>query len=228
MICLGLALATQQPAWLFLPFEAILIWEHRGLKEAIGRLSMAGGIALAINLPFIVWNFHAWLAGVLAPVADPMYPSGVGVVALGLTPIFPLLPAAAYTALEALAMLFCIAWYWRICKSRPEAAMLLAVQHDPALLFHNRLSYPRLLRPAQRSLLDMLTSDLLAALARRDLAALQEVHLRINDAIVREGRAAYAALGKPYPGSEEGDAAIRAFYEHEWPSAVSGVAAGFA
>jgi len=107
-------------------------------------------------------------------------------------------------------------------------AMLLAVQHDPALLFHNRLSYPRLLRPEQRSLLDMLTSDLLAALGRRDLAALQEVHLRINDAIVREGRAAYAALGKPYPGSEEGDAAIRAFYEQEWPSAVSGEAAGFA
>jgi hypothetical protein len=37
------------------------------------------------------------------------------------------LPTVAYTSLEALAMLFCIAWYWRICKSRPEAALLLAV-----------------------------------------------------------------------------------------------------
>ncbi len=126
-LCLGLALATKQPAWLFLPFYAILIWRHKGLKEAIERLSMAGVIALAINLPFMLWNFHAWLAGVLAPVADPMFPSGVGVVALGLTPILPLLPGVVYTALEALAMLFCIAWYWRICKSRPEAAMLLAV-----------------------------------------------------------------------------------------------------
>jgi Glycosyltransferase family 87 len=127
ILCLGLALATKQPAWLFLPFYAILIWQHGGLKEAVGRLSMAGLIALAFNLPFILWNPHAWLAGVLAPVADPMYPSGVGVVALGLTPIFPLLPGVAYSALEAVAMLFCIAWYWRICKSRPEAAMLLAV-----------------------------------------------------------------------------------------------------
>jgi hypothetical protein len=127
LLCLGLALATKQPAWLFLPFYAILMWRHRGLKEAVGRLSMAGVIALAINLPFMLWNFHAWLAGVLAPVADPMYPSGVGLVALGLTPILPLLPSVAYTALEALAMLFCIAWYWRICKSRPEAALLLAV-----------------------------------------------------------------------------------------------------
>lgn len=127
MLCLGLALATKQPAWLFLPFYAILIWQYRGLKEAVGRLSMAGVIALAINLPFMAWNFHAWLAGVLAPIADPMFPSGVGLVALGLTPLLPLLPGVVYTALEALAMLFCIAWYWRICKSRPEAAMLLAV-----------------------------------------------------------------------------------------------------
>jgi Glycosyltransferase family 87 len=126
-LCLGLAISTKQPAWLFLPFYAILIWQHRGLKEAIGRLSMAGVLAVAINLPFMLWNFHAWLAGVLAPVADPMFPSGVGVVALGLTPALPLLPSVVYTALEALAMLFCIAWYWRICKSRPEAAMLLAV-----------------------------------------------------------------------------------------------------
>ncbi len=127
IVCLGLAFATKQPAWLFLPFYAILIWRHRGLKEAIGRVSMAGVIALTINLPFILWNFHAWLAGVLAPVADPMFPSGVGLVALGLTPILPLLPNVVYSALEALAMLFCIAWYWRICKTRPEAAMLLAV-----------------------------------------------------------------------------------------------------
>jgi uncharacterized membrane protein len=127
VIFLGLACATKQLAWYFLPFYAILIWRSSGLREALSRLSIASAIALAINLPFILWNAHAWLAGVLAPIADPMYPSGVGVVALGLSPLFPLLPAAVYTALEVLAMLFCIMWYWRICKSRPEAAMLLAM-----------------------------------------------------------------------------------------------------
>jgi Glycosyltransferase family 87 len=127
VLCLGLALATKQPAWLFLPFYAILVWRYNGLKEALARLSVAGVIALAINLPFIVWNPHTWLAGVLAPVADPMYPSGAGLVALGLTPISPLLPSVVYSALEAVAMLLCMAWYWRICRSRPESAMLLAV-----------------------------------------------------------------------------------------------------
>ena len=127
ILCLGLACATKQLAWYFLPLYVILIWRHSGPREALARLSIAGAIALAINLPFILWNAHAWLAGVLAPVADPMYPSGVGVVALGLSPLFPLLPAAVYTVLEALTMLFGIAWYWHICKSRPEAAMLLAM-----------------------------------------------------------------------------------------------------
>jgi uncharacterized membrane protein len=127
IIFLGLAFATKQLAWFFIPFYAILIWRDFNLRETIGRLSVAGCLALAINLPFIVWNPHAWLAGVLAPIADPMYPLGVGLVALSSTPLLPILPAVVYTALEALAMLFCISWYWRICKSRPEAAMLLAV-----------------------------------------------------------------------------------------------------
>ena len=99
-------------------------------------------------------------------------------------------------------------------------AMLMAAQIDPRLLFHNRLSYPRLLPSERRMQLDALTGDLLAALAQRDLMALRDVHLRINDMIVREGRAAYGALGMAYPGSEEGDAAIRAFYEREWPAAI--------
>ncbi len=96
-------------------------------------------------------------------------------------------------------------------------ALLMAVQTDPALLFHNRFSYPRLLRPEQRAELDGLTRVLLEAVVRRDLAAMRDAHLRIYDALVREGRAAYAALGMEYPGTEAGDAAIRAFYERDWP-----------
>src|SRR5713101_2196179 len=124
---LGLALSSKQISWFFVPFYALMIWRLYNFKESIRRLSIAGIVALLINLPFILWNPHAWLAGVMAPVADPMYPMGVGLVALSSAPALPLLPGVVYTALEALAMLFCIAWYWRICKSRPEAAMLLAV-----------------------------------------------------------------------------------------------------
>ena len=95
----------------------------------------------------------------------------------------------------------------------------MAAQVEPRLLFKNRLTVARLLRPEQQAELDALTSELLAALHRRDLPALRDVHLRINAAMVREGRAAFAALGLPYPGTEAGDASIRAFFERDWPLA---------
>jgi len=94
---------------------------------------------------------------------------------------------------------------------------MMAAQVDPRYLFKNRFSVPRLLRPEQRERLDALTAEVLDALARRDTVALRDAHLRIDDALVEEGRAACAALGIPYPGDKEGDAAIRAFYEREWP-----------
>ena len=125
-IFLGLAAASKQPAWLFIPFYAILIYHRYGAQEALRRLGVAGVIFLAINLPFILWDPQAWLAGVFAPVADPMFPLGVGLVGLGTTPIFSFLPSSAYAVMEGVAMLLCLVWYWRICRSRPEAAMLLA------------------------------------------------------------------------------------------------------
>lgn len=126
-ICLGLALASKQIAWFFVPFYALMAWRQHNLAEAVRRLTIAGVIALAINLPFILWNPQAWLAGVLAPVADPMFPLGVGLVSLGQTPLLPILPPAVYAILEGIALLLALAWYWRLCKGHPEAAMLLAV-----------------------------------------------------------------------------------------------------
>ncbi|SRR6266571_75696 len=123
----GLALATKQIAWFFIPFYVIMVWQHYGWKQLIQRLAVAGCIALAFNLPFILWNPQAWLAGVLAPVADPMFPLGVGLINLSATHLLPYFPAWVYTTLEAIAMLAALIWYWRLSKTRPEAAFLLAV-----------------------------------------------------------------------------------------------------
>ena len=124
---LGLALASKQQAWLFVPFYAIMVWRQHNFMEVVRRLLIAGGIALVINLPFILWNPQAWFAGVMAPVADPMFPSGVGIIGLSSTPLLPFFPPWVYEVLECTAMLVALAWYWRLCKERPEAAMLLAV-----------------------------------------------------------------------------------------------------
>jgi uncharacterized membrane protein len=124
---LGLALASKQQAWLFVPFYALMVWRQDNFMEVVRRLLIAGGVALAINLPFILWNPQAWFSGVMAPVVDPMFPSGVGIIGLSSTPLLPFFPPWVYEVLECMAMLVALAWYWRLCKERPEAAMLLAV-----------------------------------------------------------------------------------------------------
>ena len=126
-IFLGLALASKQLAWFFIPFYAIMVWRQYNFMEVVRRLTIAAVIALAINLPFILWNPHAWLAGVMAPISDPMFPMGAGLISLSSTPLLPVFPQAVYDVLEVGAMLAAFLWYWRLCKKRPEAAMLLAV-----------------------------------------------------------------------------------------------------
>ncbi|HXZ04025.1 MAG TPA: hypothetical protein VEH81_04285 [Ktedonobacteraceae bacterium] len=124
---LGMALSSKQISWFFVPFYAIMIWRQYNFLESVRRLSIAGIVALLINLPFMLWNFHAWIAGVMAPMADPMFPEGVGIISLSSTPLLPLFPQMGYDILELAAMLVALLWYWRICKERPEAAMVLAI-----------------------------------------------------------------------------------------------------
>lgn len=99
-------------------------------------------------------------------------------------------------------------------------ALLMAARVDPALAFKNRLSFPRRLPEKQRAELESLTAAMIGALAARSPAALLAAHLRVHGAIIREGRALYDAIGQPYPGTAAGDAAVRAFYQREWPEAL--------
>jgi hypothetical protein len=126
-LLLGLALASKQIAWFFLPFYIILIWRTKGRQEAIGRAVIAGGVMMAINLPFLLWNPQAWLAGILAPVVDPMFPLGIGLINLSIAHLIPFLPFLLYPLLEYGALGCACIWYWRLCRQHPEAAMLLAV-----------------------------------------------------------------------------------------------------
>lgn len=123
----GLAMASKQIAWFFAPFYLILIWRNYGFKEAIHRMAIASGLGLLINLPFIMWDWKAWVIGMMAPMSDPMFPLGVGLINLSATDLLPYFPQTVYTLLEGLAMLLMLVWYWHLCRKRPEAAMMLAV-----------------------------------------------------------------------------------------------------
>jgi uncharacterized membrane protein len=104
-----------------------MTWRNYGFKEAIHRLAIASGLGLLINLPFILWDWKAWSTGMMAPVADPMFPLGVGLINLSETHLLPYLPQTVYTLLECAALLLVLIWYWHLCRKRPEAAMLFAV-----------------------------------------------------------------------------------------------------
>lgn len=128
-LALGLAISCKQPAWFFVPFYAILIFRTHGWRESIYRLSITGAVMLVFNLPFVLWDAHAWIAGVMAPISDPMFPMGVGIVGLVGSPlVHTYMASPIYSVLEYLVFYpFCLLWYWRLCKAHPEAAMLLAV-----------------------------------------------------------------------------------------------------
>lgn len=123
----GLAIAAKQLAWFFLPFYFVYVWRQRGWREAALRLAGAGAIFLAINLPFILNAPQAWLAGVLAPQVDPMFPLGSGLVRLSLAGVFPLAPSVLYTGLELLALIVCVVWFWRSRVYIPALGFALAV-----------------------------------------------------------------------------------------------------
>ena len=97
-----------------------------------------------------------------------------------------------------------------------QIAQLMAVQLDPANFYKTPFSYYRLLTAEQQAELDRLTHGALFAVTHRDATALKQVHLEIYDALVREGRAACAALGAPYPLKQAGENGLRVLLERDW------------
>jgi len=97
-------------------------------------------------------------------------------------------------------------------------AAMMAAQCYPRLLFKNPFTITRLLPAEQQATLEALSAAVMDGVTRRDLAALRDAHLRAYDRFLHEGKAAFAALGLPYPGSEAADAGLRAAYERQWPA----------
>jgi hypothetical protein len=56
-----------------------------------------------------------------------MFPRGAGLVFLSTNGGLPLLPSTAYLAMEALAMLVCLAIAWRTRRTSPEIGIALAL-----------------------------------------------------------------------------------------------------
>ena len=124
-IAFGIAIAAKQLAWFFAPFLFIAVVTEQGWRTALRRSVEALAVFALTNLPFIAADPVAWVAGVLAPVRDPMFPRGAGVIFLATNGLLPLWPQVTYTLAEGAGLLICVAIAWRQRRRSPELGIVL-------------------------------------------------------------------------------------------------------
>jgi hypothetical protein len=124
-VLIGLACATRQPAWFFVPFYVLATWKRHGAREAGRRMVIVAIAALIPNVPFLVTAPLPFLTGVLGPLLAPLEPYGVGLVRFGMDGVIPLLPRGVYGALSALVLAGLLGALWRSWKLLPNGALVL-------------------------------------------------------------------------------------------------------
>lgn len=97
----GLAAGIKQQPWLLAPFLAVYVWQTqkdgRRLSSVVEYAGIAAAAFLALNLPFMLWDFSGWIRGVLLPIHERLVPFGSGVSLLTTAGIADL-PKSFYTA----------------------------------------------------------------------------------------------------------------------------------
>ena len=126
-IAMGLAIATKQIAWFFLPFYLILLWHESGIKSLGFVCAMIAGVFILMNGYFFIQSPSIWLASVTSPMTDPLFPLGVGIVSLVTSGILNIRSSFPFTAMEAIVFMGCVIWYMRNAKRYPWAGPILAV-----------------------------------------------------------------------------------------------------
>jgi hypothetical protein len=126
-LCMGVAIATKQVAWFFLPFYLILILRTLGWSRAVSALGIAGAVFAAFNLPFVIINPGAWLSSVSAPMRDGMFPEGVGIITLVSGGLLHITSSTIFSILEVTAAIVSLVWYCHNCRRYPHTGLVLAL-----------------------------------------------------------------------------------------------------
>jgi hypothetical protein len=125
--CMGIAVATKQVAWFFLPFYLILIFRFLPWKKATLGLSLVAAAFAAFNLPFIMAGPSLWFDSVISPIKDALFPSGWGIITLVLQGWVNIESPLLFTILEASVFIAVVAWYWRNARRYPYMGVILPV-----------------------------------------------------------------------------------------------------
>lgn len=110
---MGLAAATKQLTWFFLPFYVILVIRRFGLREAARRTGIIAAVYLLLNGFFILKSPGAYLSSIMGPMSDPMFPVGIGVISLFVSGVLPMAPKIAFSIAELAAWGGSVYAFWR-------------------------------------------------------------------------------------------------------------------
>jgi hypothetical protein len=127
VVAMGLAVTTKQTAWFFLPFYLILLWRKSGMKKLVFACGVIGTIFIVTNAYFITLDPALWLKSVLSPMTEPMFPLGVGIVAVVTSGLVNIQSSLPFTILEAIVFAGAIIWYIRNCRRWPYAGPVISV-----------------------------------------------------------------------------------------------------
>jgi hypothetical protein len=126
-ICMGLAVASKQTAWYFLPFYVILLWQTAKPKAVVAAIGIMAAVFIAINGYFIAKAPSLWLQSITAPVVEPMFPLGVGFVSLVSSGLVGIQSSIPFTIAEGVVFIGAIIWYLRYGKKYPDTGPILAI-----------------------------------------------------------------------------------------------------
>jgi uncharacterized membrane protein len=126
-IFMGIAIATKQVAWFFVPFYLILIFRTISLKNTLAVISIIVGLFFVFNLPFIIIDPLLWFTSIMAPVIDKLFPLGVGMITLVTEGLLNIQSPLLFTLVELLIGIIAIVWYYHNCLRFPHTGPLLAI-----------------------------------------------------------------------------------------------------
>jgi hypothetical protein len=123
-VAVGLAAADRQPAWFFVPFYLLIVWNRAGARRTLLRAGIVG-VAFALpNLPFFVPDPASYWNGVSAPMLGALESYGVGFVRFGIDGVLPLMPRGVYGILSLVAFLALLGLLARRRRDLPNAALV--------------------------------------------------------------------------------------------------------
>jgi uncharacterized membrane protein len=123
---MGIATATKQLAWFYVPFYLIVVIRNLGWREGLRRVGIMAAIFAVTNGPFIVQSPGAYIASIGAPMADPMFPLGMGLIALFSSNVLPMLPKLFFTCFELGAWILALFGFLRLRWLSPASGVVLS------------------------------------------------------------------------------------------------------